>query len=275
MLFFSIWCFVGVNLLELRLGEVSEILVRNIRKLNVRNLFQEVYPYFSLNPINEVGPYVLFVVQWCLLVSQCLFYFLGASHGVDSSEIAFKLAAIGAIREGKLFLWNGCHVIIARETSLPNKNRSVSFSTNQIGGLNQSWFPFLNTVSPISSLLRRRCIPSWYIKYLLLLLGVYNFSLDLRWRVTLFSRLFTGRLRIFPLNLQQVTYFPALFICTLSIFALFSSVFGVYNLPFHSFLVFWLDNRSFCWIVTQRVGKIAAWWAIYEGNFKTSRMSIR
>ena len=65
-------------------------------------------------------------------------YFLGASHGVDSSEIAFKLAAIGAIREGKLFLWNGCHVIIARETSLPNKNRSVSFSTNQIGGLNQS-----------------------------------------------------------------------------------------------------------------------------------------
>ena len=106
---------------------------------------------------------MLFVVQWCLLVSQCLFYFLGASHGVDSSEIAFKLAAIGAIREGKLFLWNGCHVIIARETSLPNKNRSVSFSTNQIGGLNQSWFPFLNTVSPISSLLRRRCIPSWYI----------------------------------------------------------------------------------------------------------------
>lgn len=117
MLFFSNWCFVGVNLLKLRFGEVPEILVRFIRKLNVRNLFQDVYPYFSFNPSNEVGPYVRFVVQWRLMVSQCLFYFLGASHGVDSSEIAFKLAAIGAMREGKLFLGNGCHVIIACETS--------------------------------------------------------------------------------------------------------------------------------------------------------------
>ena len=200
MLFFSNWCFVGVNLLELRLGEVSEILVRNIRKLNVRNLFQEVYPYFSLNPINEVGPYVLFVVQWCLLVSQCLFYFLGASHGVDSSEIAFKLAAIGAIREGKLFLWNGCHVIIARETSLPNKNRSVSFSTNQIEGLNQSWFPFLNTVSPISSLLRRRCIPSWYINKVS--------SSSSSWRIQLFPWFALTGYVVFAAFHWEVTYFP-------------------------------------------------------------------
>ena len=37
--------------------------------------------------------------MWMLLTLLCLS--LGAAHGVDSSELAFRLAAIGAMREGK------------------------------------------------------------------------------------------------------------------------------------------------------------------------------
>ena len=36
-----------------------------------------------------------------MITVKISFCFLGAAHGVDSSEVAFKLAAIGAMREGK------------------------------------------------------------------------------------------------------------------------------------------------------------------------------
>ena len=46
------------------------------------------------SPLGELASPV-----WILLTLLCLS--LGAAHGVDSSELAFRLAAIGAMREGK------------------------------------------------------------------------------------------------------------------------------------------------------------------------------
>lgn len=46
------------------------------------------------SPLGELASPV-----WMLLTLLCLS--LGAAHGVDSSELAFRLAAIGAMREGK------------------------------------------------------------------------------------------------------------------------------------------------------------------------------
>lgn len=55
------------------------------------------------------SPCIQFALQFCSAVA---YLFTGASHGVDSSEMAFRLAAIGAMREGKPLNENSCYVII-------------------------------------------------------------------------------------------------------------------------------------------------------------------
>ena len=61
------------------------------------------------SPLGELASPV-----WMLLTLLCLS--LGAAHGVDSSELAFRLAAIGAMREGK-----GQHVRSHGPLSIENR----------------------------------------------------------------------------------------------------------------------------------------------------------
>lgn len=58
-------------------------------------MFAFVYPF-------AVGiKLFLYVAFFLLYYAKLLFLTVGAAHGVDSSELAFNLAAIGAMREGK------------------------------------------------------------------------------------------------------------------------------------------------------------------------------
>mgnify|MGYP006964515753 CR=1 FL=1 len=67
----------------------------NLSEFSLLAVFPFVYPY-------AVGiKLFLSVAFFFLYYAKLSFHPVGAAHGVDSSELAFKLAAIGAMREGK------------------------------------------------------------------------------------------------------------------------------------------------------------------------------